>query len=428
MLKSKNADREENHLLVNDIYKVRHVLKNINWNFYQKDTSPHYGLYPFDCRKYHWYPATFVPQIPFTLIEVLTLPGAVIYDPFVGIGTTYFQALLLNRRPLATEICRVAIEYIKSLLALFNPNISFPNIKNNIKKMLIDFNPNENYIVSVPSTVLIDKLSPWYSETTLNQLSFLFIKEQACNDQPTKAAFRIFISSILNTVSSQDRGWGCIADNMLPKPNQMKDKDVFEFFSKRSNRLFEDISDHLKNKMPGYDELYQDTAEKQTIFHQHVGECEEIPENSVDLVVTSPPYPQMADYVTSQRLSYYFLGVDLSEGDQIKDSALEIGARKRRKRKDSLERYLEDMDNANKEIAKKVKSGGYLCYVMPFFNKDNVNNSNRRRIVQKVISNMETYDLIKEEEFERILPPIRRSHNLKWATLEREKIYLFRKV
>lgn len=86
------------------------------------------------------------------------------------------------------------------------------------------------------------------------------------------------------------------------------------------------------------------------------------------------------------------------------------------------------MNSANKEIAKKVKRGGYLCYVMPFFNTDNVNNNSRRHIVQKVVSNMDKYDLIREDEFERVIPPIRRSHNLKWATLEREKIYLFRKV
>ena len=65
---------------------------------------------------------------------------------------------------------------------------------------------------------------------------------------------------------------------------------------------------------------------------------------------------------------------------------------------------------------------------MPVFNMDNQNNRNRKRIVEKVLSSMDEYDLIKEEEYERILPTIRRSHNIKWATLEREKIYLFRKV
>jgi len=37
------------------------------------------------------------------------------------------------------------------------------------------------------------------------------------------------------------------------------------------------------------------------------------------------------------------------------------------------------------------------------------------------------YGLFLVDEYERILPSIRRSHNIKWATLEKEKIYIFRK-
>lgn len=417
-----NVNRGREKLLVNDIHKAKTILKNINWNFYQRSTFSPHEVHPFNCRRHHWYPATFVPEIPFTLIEVLTLPNAVVYDPFAGIGTTYFQALLLNRKPIATEICSVAVEYMRSLFILFNPEITFDRLKWDFKEMRKDFNPRKDYTSNVPKNVLIDKLRPWYSENTLKQLSFLFIKEASCSDKAMKAAMQISISAILKTVSSQDRGWGCIADNVLPKQKQVKDKEVFDLFNKQVNRLFKDISEYLKYVMYGYDSLYKELSEKQTIFHEDVRECKEIPNNFVDLVVTSPPYPNMTDYVTSQRLSYYFLGFDLTDRD------LEIGARSRRARKDSIDRYLEVMQRANEVISQKIKSGGYACYVMPAFNMDNKNNSNRRRIVQKVLSSMDEYDLIKEEEYERILPTIRRSHNIKWASLEREKIYLFRKV
>ena len=423
---SVNSGNEE--LLVNDIHKAKTILKNINWNFYQKGAFSPYEIRPFNCRKYHWFPATFVPEIPFTLIEVLTLPNAVVYDPFAGIGTTYFQALLLNRKPLTTEICRVAIEYMRSLFVLFNPKITFDSLKENFKEMLEDFNPRKDYTSNVPKNVLIDKLRPWYSGKTLNRLSFLFIKEASCGDKAMKAAMRISISRILKTASSQDRGWGCIADNVLPKQKQMKDKEVFNLFNKHINTLLKDIPEHLKYVMPGYGQLYKELSEEQTILYEDARNYENIPDNFVDLVVTSPPYPNMTDYVTSQRLSYYFLGCDLTDKNRLIDLNLEIGARSRRTRKDSMDCYLEDMQRANEVISQKIKSGGYACYVMPVFNVDNKNNSNRKRIVQKVLFNMGEYGLIKEEEYERILPTIRRSHNIKWASLEREKIYLFRKV
>jgi len=421
-MKSMNANRKTKDLLVKDISSAKSILKNINWNFYQTNAFSPYEVYPFNCRKHHWYPATFVPEIPFTLIEALTLPNATVYDPFAGIGTTYFQALLLNRKPLATENCRVAIEYMRSLFILFNPEINFGNLKNNFKKILNNFNPHKDYISSVPKNVLIEKLKPWYSERTLNQLFFLFIKEADYRDGAMKASMRISISAIFKTTSSQERGWGCIADNVLPKQKQIKDKEVFQLFHAHVNRLLDDVSEHLKSTMPNYNSLYKELSDKKTIFYDDVKECRSIPDNSVDLVVTSPPHPNMTDYVTSQRLSYYFLGIELTDRD------LEIGARSKRSRKDSLYRYLKDIQKSTELISGKIKSGGYACYVMPFFSRGNENNVNRRQIIEKILYNMNEYNLIKEGEYERILPTIRRSHNTKWASLEREKIYLFRKV
>lgn len=418
-----NANRKTKNLLVKkDINSAKTILENINWNFYQTSAFSPYEVHPFNCRKHHWFPATFVPEIPFTLIEVLTLPNAVVYDPFAGIGTTYFQALLLNRKPLATEICRVAIEYMRSLFVLFNPEINLDLLKENIKRLLKDFDSRKDYTQNVPRYISIDKLRLWYSERTLNQLSFLFVKEANCKDEVMKAAMRISISAILKTASCQDRGWGCIADNVLPKQKQIKDKDAFRLFNTHVNRLLKDVCEHLKFVMPGYDSLYRELSEEETIFYEDIRVCRSIPDNSVDLVVTSPPYPNMTDYVTSQRFSYYFLGFELTDRD------LEVGARSKRSRKDSLSHYLKDMQKAIEAISRKIKKGGYACYVMPIFGRDNENNINRKRIVEKILYCMNGYDLMKEGEYERLLPTMRRSHNIKWASLEREKIYLFRKV
>ena len=413
--------------LVKEADEVRSVLRNINWDFNQKVSFPPSGVKPFNCRKHHWFPATFVPEIPFTLIEVLTYPQAVVYDPFAGIGTTYFQALLLCRRPLATEICRVAIEYMQSLLVLFNPNIEHKILKEKIKNILTDFDPGKDYIGSVSAT-LIKKLKPWYSENVLNQLAFLFVKEANCQDNTLKSAMRISISSILKTVSAQDRGWGCIADNVLPKTHQIensKNKNALHLFEKHINNLLKDISEHLKYiPKKEYKQLYRDIKRQKTILYEDVQKCTGIPNESVDLVVTSPPYPNMADYIKSQRLSYYFFGFDLN-----KDLMKEIGTRSKRSRKNALQSYFEEMQKSIENISKKLKGGGYACFVMPVFTEDNENNRKRKIIVDKVMNSAMEYGLLlgKEDKYERILPSIRRSHNIKWATLEKEMIYIFRK-
>lgn len=415
-------------LVANRIERAREILTNIDWNFYRRPEMMSRAVKPFNCRSYHWFPATFVPEIPFTLIDVLTRPGATVYDPFGGIGTTYFQALSLNRKPYMTEICTVAVEFARALFGLFCSDTKFERIKVNIASVLKEFNGTKDYTTSIPKQILMDRLSPWYSRRTINELSFLFAKETGCRDIAMKAVLRISILAILSPTSSQDRGWGCIADNVLPRKEQIKDKSALALFGRRANRLLNDVEEHTKCLVPGYRELYDEISGKQTIFHEDIRECKVIPSESVDLVVTSPPYPNMTDYVTSQRLSYYFLGIDVSNRSELKDFQDEIGARSRRSRTDSLTSYLNDMHKANEVIASKLKRGGFACYVMPVFAEEGDNNIKRKHVVNKIMADLASFDLDKEEEFRRVLPRLHRSHNAKWATLEREKIYLFRKI
>ncbi len=50
------------------------------------------------------YRACFKPQLPRFFIERLTQPGEVVYDPFMGRGTTVVEAALLGRVPCGCDI------------------------------------------------------------------------------------------------------------------------------------------------------------------------------------------------------------------------------------------------------------------------------------------------------------------------------------
>jgi len=427
MQRQSEANRRNTY--VEDFDKVGYALDNINWNFPSK-IFIHEGVQPFDCRKHHWFPATFIPEIPFTLIEILTHPQATVYDPFAGIGTTYFQALLLNRRPLATEICNVAVEFIKSLLVLFDPRINFESIQNKVMEIIGKFDPRVDYVNEVRDDqsvyTLVDELQPWYHEKTFNQLAYLFLVEHYCDDKPTKAAMRISISAILKRVCSQDRGWGCIADNVLPKQRQMVNKDALNLFQRHIGRLLTDLSHHLANVSSGYNELYSQISKQKTIFHSDARKDLYVSDSSVDLVVTSPSYPNMTDYVKSQRLSYYWLGLPVSSENS--DLILEIGARRKRHREDSLTSYLNDSQRCNEILSRKVKEEGYACFVMPVFSTNSQKDLQRERVIHDVMLDLERLFKTKRREFERTIPAARRAHNIKWATLEQEKIYIFQKT
>src|SRR5262245_47754007 len=50
------------------------------------------------------YRACFKPQLPRFFIERLTKPGEVVYDPFMGRGTTVIESALLGRVPFGCDI------------------------------------------------------------------------------------------------------------------------------------------------------------------------------------------------------------------------------------------------------------------------------------------------------------------------------------
>src|SRR5207248_7997310 len=63
------------------------------------------------------YRACFKPQLPRFFIERLTQPGDVVYDPFMGRGTTVLEAALLGRVPFGCDINPLSIVLTRPRLA-----------------------------------------------------------------------------------------------------------------------------------------------------------------------------------------------------------------------------------------------------------------------------------------------------------------------
>src|SRR6184192_3473434 len=62
------------------------------------------------------YRACFKPQLPAFFIERLTKPGDVVYDPFMGRGTTVIQAALMGRRPFGNDVNPLSELLVRSRL------------------------------------------------------------------------------------------------------------------------------------------------------------------------------------------------------------------------------------------------------------------------------------------------------------------------
>lgn len=69
------------------------------------DKNPVTGL----THLFYRYPARFSPSFARTAIELLTNPGDVVYDPFMGGGTTLVESMYLSRKAIGTDLNSLAV-------------------------------------------------------------------------------------------------------------------------------------------------------------------------------------------------------------------------------------------------------------------------------------------------------------------------------
>ena len=407
--------------------RLKTSLQSIDWNFDYGTYSQATNTPTFNPRKYYWWPATFIPEIPQALIQILTQRGDTVYDPFGGIGTSYFQSLLLGRNALMTEVSGVSVKIVRSILELMKSQSDMSQIRNFIFNQTKNYNENKSYVDEFEGNTQIDQLEQWFHPSTFNQI--LFLSSIGKGDQPleTGCLSTIGVLGILNTACSQKKGWGCIADNMVPKNKEIAKSDSIKLFNSKISILIDDLIKLKKKLEPLGSQILSKTIGEESVIHADARQ-KSLKNESVDLIITSPPYPNMTDYVTSHRLSYYYLGQDMKDLRNFSDFKLEIGARTKRSKKDAVEDYVKDMKHVNEVTLPYLKEGGIACYVLPSFAQDGRNNLNRSRAIGKFLYDIEENGLTKLIELERVLPKIRRSHNVKWASLDREQIIVYKKV
>lgn len=82
-----------------------------------QDRAPVGGL----THNFYRYPARFSPAFARAVIEAFTEPGDLVYDPFVGGGTTLVEAAALRRRSAGTDLSSLAVFVSKAKTTLISP-------------------------------------------------------------------------------------------------------------------------------------------------------------------------------------------------------------------------------------------------------------------------------------------------------------------
>lgn len=291
----------------------------------------------------HPYPAKYTVSLAIEYIEKYTKENDVVYDPFVGSGTTLLASKYLKRNSFGTDINFIAIlisEY--KVLDLTKNNIS------NLKSFISLF--EKNYLEESEAVEQFNypSIDHWFCEDSIKVLSLIKKMIDNVSDKKEKTFCELIFSSIINTASNQESDTRYAA---IVKPKLNK-KYVGEIFIKKFNssiKLFEEIGEDLKTNTFNYPYLLDSKK------------CEEkIKANSVDLVLTSPPYPNTYDYYLYHKHRMNWLGFDVKFSMET-----EIGSRREfSSLKHPKEKFDNDMFEILSHVNNVLKVGGHAVLVM----------------------------------------------------------------
>lgn len=279
------------------------------------------------------YRACFKPQLPRFFIERLTEVGDRVYDPFMGRGTTLVEAALLGRVPVGTDVNplsrvlvaarlkpptqaevlerlgRIALAYggevWEELLVFYHP------------ETLREICALKEYFLSRE----LDAVDEWIRMVAVNRLTGHSAGFFSVYTMPPNQAVSIKSQRKINERRAQ----------VPPR------RDVKKIIAKKSEQLLKDLTEAERRNLRGGLLV--------------TGACDATPEiadESVALVVTSPPFLDIVDYAGDNWLRCWFLGID-AKGVKITTPR-------------KLEDWAEAMTGVFVELRRVLKPGGWIAF------------------------------------------------------------------
>jgi len=133
-------------------------------------------------------------------------------------------------------------------------------------------------------------------------------------------------------------------------------------------------------------------------------------DNSIDGVITSPPYSFAIDYVKNDEAQLNFLGYDINS---LRNKMIGLNGKNKEER---LQNYFRDMENVCSEVSRVLKEGKYFVIIIG----SNTNQTGGIRLESKIIESCEGHNLALVKS---ILKPIKGMRN----TMKDEYILFFHK-
>lgn len=286
------------------------ILKNTDWTFEGVDTQYHtHGL--------HSYPARMIPQIPDKLLDIFCSTGviqneAVILDPFCGSGTTLVEANTAGYDAIGFDINPFACELSRAKTTVLPEEFTSKYVLEYILESYpTELSPEDSRFTSESET---DVNEGWFPQPQFSQLLYIenridTISEKYSED--IERLCRIALSNIVRKISYQ-RTNEFKRYRMTEKDRTEHNPNVEQLFRQSFYRTFDAVQI--------YSQLVSSDVTS-TVYQSDSREMAELESNSIDAIISSPPY---GDHRTTVAYGQFSRDLSIIAHNESKQSMLDV--------------------------------------------------------------------------------------------------------
>ncbi|MCF2140436.1 MAG: site-specific DNA-methyltransferase [Candidatus Lokiarchaeota archaeon] len=300
------------------------------------------------------YRACFKPQLPRFFINLLSKPKDIIYDPFSGRGTTVIEAGILGRNIIQNDIN--PLSQILCQPRFFLPKLD--EIQKRLKEIPIDYSAKAE----------ID-LSMFYHKKTESEIVSLkkYLQKRIENKEEDDIDRWIRMVAT-NRLTGHSQGFfsvytlppnQAVSQSSQIKINKKRNqtpeyKEIFSRILKKSKSLLRNISEIQKENL-------EKTGRKGIFLSKNAKDTNEIENDSVQLIVTSPPFLKVVDYSSDNWLRCWFNSIDTkSISEKITVTS-------------SIDIWVNEMTKIFYEFYRIVKPNGWIAFEVGELDKGKIN-------------------------------------------------------